>query len=110
MTDVTFARKGKLADQYGNQHQLGAELARGGQGVVYRTGDADLAIKQPLGADGEPDRSAEPPAAVPECSLPAAASTHPCLTPARGPQRPRARLCDEAAQRHVPLQRLRAER
>ena len=24
MTEVTFARKGKLADQYGNQHQLGA--------------------------------------------------------------------------------------
>jgi serine/threonine protein kinase len=59
MTDVTYARKGKLADQYGNQHQLGEELARGGQGVVYRTGDADLAIKQPLGPDGEPDRSAD---------------------------------------------------
>lgn len=59
MNEIMSARKGKLADQYGNQHQLGAELARGGQGIVYRTGDADLAIKQPLGADGEPDRSSD---------------------------------------------------
>jgi serine/threonine protein kinase len=47
----------KTADQYGNIFQLSEELARGGQGVVFRTTDADLAIKQPLGADGEPDRS-----------------------------------------------------
>lgn len=46
-----------LADQYGYLHRLTGELARGGQGVVYRTGDSDLAVKQPLGADGEPDRS-----------------------------------------------------
>lgn len=59
MSDITFARKGKLVDQYGNQHRLGSELARGGQGVVYRTGDTDLAIKQPLGADGEPDRTSD---------------------------------------------------
>ncbi len=46
-----------LADQYGYLHRLTDELARGGQGVVFRTGDPDLAVKQPLGADGEPDRS-----------------------------------------------------
>ncbi len=51
------ARSTALADQYGYVHQVGAELARGGQGVVYRTGDADLAIKQPLGPDGEPDHA-----------------------------------------------------
>lgn len=46
-----------VADQYGYLHRLVDELARGGQGVVFRTGDPDLAVKQPLGADGEPDRS-----------------------------------------------------
>ena len=46
-----------LADQYGYVHRLDGELARGGQGVVYRTTDPDLAVKQPLGTDGEPDRS-----------------------------------------------------
>lgn len=46
-----------LADQYGYLHRLAGELARGGQGVVFRTGDPDLAVKQPLGANGEPDRS-----------------------------------------------------
>ena len=59
MSESTFARKGKLLDQYGNRYQLKDELARGGQGVVYRTSDADLAIKQPLGPDGEPDRSSD---------------------------------------------------
>ena len=57
MTDLTFTRTGKLADQYGNQHQLAGELARGGQGVVYRTSDADIAIKQPLASDGSLDRT-----------------------------------------------------
>ena len=47
-----------LCDEYGNLHYLAHELARGGQGVVYRTNDADLAIKQPLDASGEPDKSA----------------------------------------------------
>lgn len=47
----------KLSDEYDNRHILSGELARGGQGVVYRTKDADLAIKQPLGADGQPDRN-----------------------------------------------------
>jgi hypothetical protein len=47
-----------LADEYGNVHHLADELARGGQGVVFRTRDADLAIKQPLAASGQPDKSA----------------------------------------------------
>jgi DNA-binding helix-hairpin-helix protein with protein kinase domain len=49
----------QLTDQYDNLHTLGAELARGGQGAVYRTTDADLAIKQPLDASGEPDKNAK---------------------------------------------------
>ena len=48
-----------LCDDYGNQHYLTEELARGGQGVVYRTRDADLAIKQPLDTSGEPDTKAD---------------------------------------------------
>lgn len=47
-----------LIDEYNNRHHLGDELARGRQGVVYRTTDADLAIKQPLDASGNPDKSA----------------------------------------------------
>jgi serine/threonine protein kinase len=47
-----------LADEYGNSHCPVDELARGGQGVVFRTKDADLAIKQPLNANGEPDQNA----------------------------------------------------
>lgn len=47
-----------LVDEYGNFHQIADELARGGQGVVYRTKDADLAIKQPLDASGQPDKNA----------------------------------------------------
>ena len=47
-----------LADEYGNMHNLGEELARGGQGVVLRTEDADLAIKQPLDASGQADQNA----------------------------------------------------
>jgi hypothetical protein len=47
-----------LADEYGNVHHLADELARGGQGVVFRTRDADLAIKQPL-LSGQLDRSAD---------------------------------------------------
>lgn len=47
-----------LSDEYGNQHYLADELARGGQGVVFRTKDADLAIKQPLDAFGQPDKGA----------------------------------------------------
>lgn len=46
-----------IADEYGNVHHIADELARGGQGVVYRTRDADLAIKQPLDASGQPDKN-----------------------------------------------------
>ena len=37
-----------LVDEHGNRHGRHQEFARAGQGVVYRTADADLAIKQPL--------------------------------------------------------------
>lgn len=47
----------RLADEYGNVHYSTDELARGGQGVVFRTADADLAIKQPFDASGHPDTS-----------------------------------------------------
>lgn len=47
-----------IADEYGNLHYPADELARGGQGVVFRTKDVDLAIKQPLDASGNPDRNA----------------------------------------------------
>lgn len=47
-----------LIDEYGNIHYPSEELARGGQGVVFRTTDADLAIKQPLDASGAPDGNA----------------------------------------------------
>ncbi len=46
-----------LVDEYNNIHYLAEELARGGQGVVFRTTDADLAIKQPLDASGNPDKN-----------------------------------------------------
>lgn len=52
MSEHDFSRSREVVDQFGNRHYLATELARGGQGVVYRTGDPDLAIKQPLGADG----------------------------------------------------------
>jgi serine/threonine protein kinase len=47
-----------LADEYGNFHYPADELASGGQGVVFRTTDADLAIKQPLDASCTPDKNA----------------------------------------------------
>ena len=47
-----------LVDEYNNVHQMADELARGGQGVVYRTKDADLTVKQPLDAAGQPDKNA----------------------------------------------------
>ena len=37
-----------LIDQFSYRHKTAGELARGGQGVVFRTTDSDLAIKQPL--------------------------------------------------------------
>lgn len=48
-----------LVDEYGNYHQVTDELARGGQGVVFRTKDKDLAIKQPLDAYGRADTNAD---------------------------------------------------
>ncbi|GAB4137636.1 MAG: hypothetical protein Kow0040_24440 [Thermogutta sp.] len=48
-----------LVDEYGNIHYRAEELARGGQGAVFRTRDADLAIKQPLDATGWPDANAK---------------------------------------------------
>lgn len=48
----------RLVDEYGNFHQITDELARGGQGVVLRTKDADLAIKQPLEASDRQDTNA----------------------------------------------------
>lgn len=57
MRDRNYTRQGTLADEYGNQHRIADELARGGQGVVYRTTDADLAVKQPLAGDGAVDKA-----------------------------------------------------
>lgn len=49
MIDHGFDQPRDVVDQYDNRHRLVAELARGGQGVVYRTADSDLAIKVPFG-------------------------------------------------------------
>ena len=58
MSDKDFnSNRHYVVDQYGNRFEITEELARGGQGVVYRTTDADLAIKQPLGPNGKPDKS-----------------------------------------------------
>lgn len=51
---------GAWIDEYENRHELPesrktrdeSELARGGQGAVYRTHDEDLAVKQPFGSGG----------------------------------------------------------
>jgi len=59
VSDQTFSRRDVVIDEYGNRHQIVGELARGGQGVVYRTADSDLAIKQPISRDGEVDRSVD---------------------------------------------------
>lgn len=56
-SESTAATK-PLIDEFGNIHYLSEKLARGGQGVVFRTRDADLAIKQPLDVLGHPDRNA----------------------------------------------------
>lgn len=47
-----------FVDEYGNVHYKGEELASGGQGIVYRTRDPDLAIKHPLDANGQADKNA----------------------------------------------------
>ncbi len=54
----TTASQKSLADEYGNLHCRADKLASGGQGVVFRTTDIDLAIKQPLDASGSPDKNA----------------------------------------------------
>ncbi len=59
MNNQNFVQLGNRIDQYGNQHQVISELARGGQGVVFRTTDADIAVKQPLGIDGEVSRTTD---------------------------------------------------
>ena len=48
-----------LSDEYGNLHYLASEISRGGQGVVFRTTDADLAIKQALKTADQPDGNAQ---------------------------------------------------
>lgn len=58
MNDSELQALKPLVDEYGNVHEIVAELARGGQGVVYRTKDVDLAVKQPLDASGRPDKTA----------------------------------------------------
>jgi len=59
MTELSFSRTDGIADQYGYRHRLVGEVARGGQGVVYRTTDPDIAIKQPLNASGEVDAESQ---------------------------------------------------
>lgn len=51
---IDFANK-SLIDEFGNIHHLTDELARGGQGVVYRTQDEDLAIKLSSRSDNSVD-------------------------------------------------------
>ncbi|NHM16522.1 protein kinase [Eggerthellaceae bacterium zg-887] len=59
MPEGILSRSGAArVDEYGNVHFLRKELSRGGQGVVYRTKDPDLAIKQPIDPEtGEIDSS-----------------------------------------------------
>ncbi len=41
-----------FVDEFGNIHEVDVELGRGGQGVVFRTQDPDIAIKLVLDANG----------------------------------------------------------
>jgi hypothetical protein len=44
----------QLTDEYSNVHRLAKVLGRGGQGIVYRTMDSDIAIKLVTDHTGEP--------------------------------------------------------
>jgi hypothetical protein len=44
----------KFVDEYFNVHERGTELGRGGQGVVFRTRDPDVAVKLALDGNGQP--------------------------------------------------------
>jgi serine/threonine protein kinase len=53
-----FKDKFRFVDEYGNVHERGTELGRGGQGVVFRTQDPDVAVKIAMDGSGKPlDRS-----------------------------------------------------
>lgn len=43
-----------FVDEYFNVHERGTELGRGGQGVVFRTKDPDVAVKLALDGNGQP--------------------------------------------------------
>ena len=50
----------EVVDQNGNVFVVASELSRGGQGVVFRTADGDIALKQPIApATGQIAGSAE---------------------------------------------------
>jgi len=44
----------QFVDEYFNVHERGVELGRGGQGVVFRTRDTDVAVKLALDGNGRP--------------------------------------------------------
>lgn len=47
-----FSEATTFEDEYSNLHERGSELGRGGQGVVFRTRDPDVAIKLALDGNG----------------------------------------------------------
>ena len=49
-----YRRDEQFVDEYFNVHEKGAELGRGGQGVVFRTKDPDVAVKLALDGAGRP--------------------------------------------------------
>jgi serine/threonine protein kinase len=51
MSNPYSLREDGIADEYGYRHQLVEEIARGGQGIVFRTSDPDIAVKQPLNSE-----------------------------------------------------------
>jgi len=44
----------RFIDEYNNVHESSEELGRGGQGVVFRTKDPDVAVKLALDGEGKP--------------------------------------------------------